>query len=136
QSPRAKLPSTRVTPAGSRLLPRASARAAPASRCAAPLGVSEPAIHFLRAVIGLDGVRNHVQRSPAAMRASGEGARPSAISICAPPVVAILAASILVRMPPREYCEAAPPAIASISAVTRGTTGISVASGFSPGGAV
>ena len=48
--------------------------------------------------------------------------------MCVPAVVAIFAASILVRMPPRDNSEAAPPAIASISAVTRSTTGISFAS--------
>ena len=49
QSPLAKPPSSLVTPAGSRLLPFINAAAAPASRCAAPFGASEPAIHFLRA---------------------------------------------------------------------------------------
>ena len=37
------------------------------------------------------------------------------------------AASILVRMPPRDNSEAAPPAIASISGVIRSTTGRSLA---------
>ena len=39
--------------------------------------------------------------------------------MCVPAEVAMRAASILVRMPPRESSEAAPPAIASISGVTR-----------------
>ena len=49
--------------------------------------------------------------------------RPSAITMCAPAEVAMRAASILVRMPPRDSSDAAPPAIASISGVTRSTTG-------------
>jgi hypothetical protein len=49
------------------------------------------------------------------MRARGGGDRP---------------ASILVRMPPRDSSDAAPPAMASISGVMRGTTGISVAAGI------
>ena len=74
-----------------------------------------------------DGIGGRQEPAAAArrsqMRESGAGARPSAITIWAPPIVAILAASILVRIPPREYCEAAPPAIASISAVMRGMIG-------------
>ena len=34
-------------------------------------GSSEPAIHFLRAVTGVDGVRNQVQGAPAPIRAIG-----------------------------------------------------------------
>ena len=52
---------------------------------------------------------------PAPTRATGWAMRPSAITICVPADVAMRAASILVRMPPRESSEAAPPAIASIS---------------------
>ena len=50
--------------------------------------------------------------------------RPKAINMCVPPVVAILAASILVCMPPRESSEGAAPAIVSISGVTWATYGM------------
>ena len=70
-SPRLNWPSTRVTPAGSRLLPRRSAATAPASIVSVPFGSIEPAIHFLRDVTGLAGVRNQVQRAPCAIAASG-----------------------------------------------------------------
>ena len=59
-SPRSKLPSTRVTPAGSRLLPEASACAAPSSTMTAPLGSSVPAIQRFRAVTGSERARNQV----------------------------------------------------------------------------
>ena len=36
-----------------------------------PFGSSEPAIHFLRAVTGLAGVKNHVQPEPSPMACSG-----------------------------------------------------------------
>ena len=49
--------------------------------------------------------------------------------MCVPPAVAILPASILVRMPPRDSSEAAPPAIASIAGVMRSTTGMCSAAG-------
>src|SRR4051812_32240673 len=101
-----------------------------------PLGSSEPAIQRLRAVTGLAGVRNQVQRPPSAIACRGCSILPDAISICVPDVVAILAASILVVMPPRENSDSAEPAIASISDVTDSTTGISVAPGLAPGGAV
>ena len=52
-----------------------------------------------------------------------------------PPVVAIFAASILVRMPPRDSSDSAAPAIASISEVTVSTIGISLAFGLPAGGA-
>ncbi len=100
-----------------------------------PLSSSVPAIHALRAVTGLDGVRNQVQGPPSQTRAIGWEIRPSAITICAPPAPAMRAASILVRMPPRDASEAAPPAIASICGVRRSTTGISRADGLSCGGA-
>ena len=100
-----------------------------------PLGSNEPAIQRFRAVTGLAGVRNQVQRPPSAMTASGCSILPEAISICVPPVVAILAASILVRMPPRDSSDPAAPAIASISEVMVSTAGISFASGFCAGGA-
>ena len=51
-----------MTPAGSRLFPRRSAAAAPASMVSVPFGSSEPAIHFLREVTGLPGARNQVAR--------------------------------------------------------------------------
>ena len=66
-----------------------------------PLGSSEPAIHFLREVTGLPGVRNQVARAPAAIAFSGCSTWPEAITMWVPAVVAILPASILVRMPPR-----------------------------------
>src|SRR5580700_9316326 len=133
-SPRLKAPSTRITPAGSRLLPRRSAATAPASTVRVPRGSSEPAIHFLRAVTGLAGVRNQVHGLPSAIDCSGLSIRPEAITMWVPAVVAILPASILVRMPPRESCEPASPAIASTSGVMRGTSAISLAFGWSPGG--
>ena len=68
-SPRANAPSTLITPTGSRLLPRRSAATAPASIVSVPFGSSEPAIHFLRAVTGLAGVRNQVQRPSSRDRA-------------------------------------------------------------------
>ena len=49
--------------------------------------------------------------------------RPEAITIWVPPWVAILPASILVCMPPRESSEPAAPAIASIAGVMRSTSG-------------
>ena len=52
-----------------------------------------------------------------------------------PAEVAIRAASILVRMPPRDSSDAAPPAIASISGVTLSTTGRSLACALPDGGA-
>ena len=94
-----------------------------------PFGSSEPAIHFLRAVTGLAGVRNQVQLLFAIAR-SGCITRPDAITMWMPPVVAILPASILVCMPPRESSEPEAPAIASISGVMRSTSGISLA--FAP----
>ena len=51
-SPRSKRPSTRVTPAGSRLLPPRSARPRPRRRAARPPACSMPAIHCLRTVTG------------------------------------------------------------------------------------
>ena len=51
-------------------------------------------------------------------------------------VATMASADLLVLLSDVDGLYTAPPAIASISAVTRGTTGISVASGFSPGGAV
>ena len=47
--------------------------------------------------------------------------------IAVPAAVAILPASSLVRMPPRDSSEAAAPAIASISGVMRSTTGMNFA---------
>src|SRR6185369_10101676 len=124
-----------ITPAGSRLLPARSAATAPASMVNVPFGSSEPAIQRLRAVTGLAGVRNQVQRPPSAMACNGCSILPDAISICVPAVVAILAASILVYMPPRDSSDSAAPAIASISELTDSTTGTSLALGLAPGGA-
>ena len=53
-----------------------------------------------------------------------------------PLTVAILPASILVRMPPRDRSEPAPPAIASIAGVMRSTTAMCRAVGSPAGGAV
>src|SRR4051812_45217178 len=89
----------------------------------APRGSSEPAIHFLRAVTGLAGVKNQVQALPSPIALSGCAMRPDAITIWVPAVVAILPASILVSMPPRDSSEPDAPAIASISGVMRGTSG-------------
>src|SRR4051794_14952359 len=100
-----------------------------------PFGSSEPAIQRFRAVTGLAGVRNQVQRPPSAIACNGWSILPEAISICVPDVVAILAASILVYMPPRDNSDSAAPAIASISDVTDSTIGISFASGWLAGGA-
>src|SRR6202051_1618812 len=99
-----------------------------------PLGSSDPAIHRLRAVTGLAGVRNHVQRPPSAIARSGCSILPDAISMWVPAEVAIFAASILWNRPPRENSDSAPPAIASISAVTESTNGISFAPGLEAGG--
>src|SRR4030081_1285701 len=99
-----------------------------------PFGSSEPAIHRLRAVTGLAGVRNQVQRPPPAMACSGCSILPDAISIWVPAEVAIFAASILVNMPPRDNSDSAAPAIASLSEVTDSTNGISFASGLDAGG--
>ena len=69
-SPRAKLPSTRMTPAGSRLLPARSAATAPAStmqRARAARASRRSSV--LRAVTGLAGVRNQVQRAAVGDRA-------------------------------------------------------------------
>src|ERR1700748_3959026 len=124
-----------MTPAGNRLFPARNAFTAPASIVIVPFGSSEPAIHRLRAVTGLAGVRNQVQRPPAAIACSGCSILPDAISIWVPAVVAILAASILVYMPPRDNSDSAAPAIRSISEVTDSTIGISFALGLAPGGA-
>ena len=53
-----------------------------------------------------------------------------------PPAAAIFPASTLVRMPPRERSEPAPPAIASMAGVMRSTTGMWRAAGSEAGGAV
>ena len=89
-----------------------------------PLGSSEPAIHFLRAVTGLPAVTNQVQRAPLAMASSGWSTMAGGdhhVGARAP--VAILAASILVCMPPRDRPDPAAPAMASISGVMRSTRG-------------
>jgi hypothetical protein len=57
--------------------------------------------------------------------------------IAVPAASAILPASILVRMPPRDSSDAAPPAIASISGVMASTTGMKLSRlGSLAGGAV
>src|ERR1700759_5321564 len=100
-----------------------------------PFGSSEPAIQRFRAVTGLAGVRNQVQRPPSAIACNGCSIFPDAISMWVPAVVGILAASILVYMPPRDTPNPGAPAIASISEVTDSTIGISFAFGLRPGGA-
>ena len=84
-------------------------------------------IHFLRAVTGFAGVRNQVQGAPSAIALSGWAMRPDAITMWVPAAVAIFAASILVRMPPRDSSEPAAPAIATISGVMRSTSGTAFA---------
>src|SRR5437016_1443344 len=100
-----------------------------------PFGSNDRAIHRLRAVTGLAGVRNQVQRPLSDIACSGCSILPEAISICVPAVVAIFAASILVRMPPRDSSDSAAPAIASISEVTDCTIGTNLAFGLLAGGA-
>ena len=56
--------------------------------------------------------------------------------LVAPPAVAIRAASILVFIPPFDSSLPTVPAMASISGVTRSTTGTNCASGLACGGAV
>ena len=77
-----------------------------------------------------------VQRPVCSICRSGCRTCPDAITIWAPPEVAILPASILVFMPPRENSEPAAPAMFSISAVMRSTTGMCRAEGSRAGGAV
>src|SRR5258708_2957714 len=101
-----------------------------------PFGSKEPGIHGLGAVTGLAGVRNQVQRPPSDIACSGCSILPDAISIWVPDVVAIFAASILVRMPPRDSSDSAAPAIASISEVTDSTIGTSFAFGLLAGRAI
>ena len=125
-----------MTPTGRRLAPPSKARAAPGSTISVPFVSSAPAIQVLRAVAGEEAVRNQVQRAPSTTRRSGFLGRPSAISICVPPAVAILPASIFVRMPPRDRLDAASPAMPSISGVIRRTTGMCLAEGSETGGAV
>ena len=101
-------PASRRPAAGS--CPRRSAATAPSSTTSVPVGSSEPAIHFLRAVTGLPGVEEpggaaRRRRSPAADARCGPRRSPCAV----PPAVAILPASILVCMPPRDSSEPAPP---------------------------
>ena len=74
-SPRLELPSTRVTPAGSRLLPRAE-RGRRRHRPRGRPGLERAAIQRLRAAPGRR-ARNQVQRAALAMRRSG--CRPAAV---------------------------------------------------------
>jgi len=103
-----------------------------------PAGISfvkEDSLLGVKNGVGSAGVRNQVQRPPSDIACSGCSILPDAISIWVPAVVAILAASILVYMPPRDSSDSAAPAIASISDVTDSTIGISLAFGLAPGGA-
>ena len=100
-----------------------SAATAPASTVRRPRGSRWPAIQAFRALR-----RRGLRREPGAARARvdrrervarrGRWRSPSR----APAAVAILPASILVFMPPRDSSEPAAPAIASIAGVIAGTT--------------
>ena len=134
-SPRANEPSTRVTPAGRRLARRAAPggagvdmkRAARLEMAGEPLlargdrvgGGQEPGAGSARLDVG--------ERRLDLAGGDHHGV---------PPPTAIFAASTLVRMPPRDSSDPASPAMASIAAVMRGTTGMSAAPGSLPGGAV
>ncbi len=102
-----------------------------------PFGTSEPAIQRFRAVTGLAGVRNQVPRPPSAIvlqRMLDLARRDQHMRA---DVVAILAASILVNMPPRGNSDSAAPAIASISEVSdSGRSVSSLALELAPGGAL
>ena len=113
------------------LAARRAPRAAPASTSTAPLSSSVPPIQIFRAATGSTASGTRCSGRPRRRARSG-ARRARRRSPCAsPPAVAMRAASILVRMPPRDSSEAAPPAIASISGVTRSTIGMSFASGRS-----
>jgi hypothetical protein len=135
-SPRLNWPTTWRTPAGSRLLPAFSAVWAPASTCSSPAAWSWPAIQVLRAVTGVLAGANQEWRAPVSMAFSGWSVLPEAMIMAQPAPVAILPASILVRMPPRDSSEAAPPAMASISGVISAIVSRKRASGSRCGGAV
>ena len=117
-SPRANCALDPADAGGQQALAAAQRRAAPASTSACRAARARRRSSVLRAVTGLAGVRNQVQRA-ALGDAPAADARscPSAMIMCVPAAVAILPASILVRMPPRDSSEPAPPAIASISGV-------------------
>src|SRR5690348_10461515 len=102
----------------------------------APLGRSAPAIHCLRAFSGLDAGRNQLQSAPSSRRRTGCIGAPAAMAMAHPADVAILAAAILVAMPPDPTAEAEPPPIASISGVISRTSGIRRAVGSRFGSAV
>src|ERR1700730_3456841 len=108
-SPRLNCSSTRITPTGSRLLPRRNAATAPASMTSVPFGSSEPAIHFLRDVTGVPGVRKQVLRAGSAIGRTVASDQPEQFTMWAPGVVLILAASILVCIPPRDNSDGAAP---------------------------
>ncbi|MNL44682.1 hypothetical protein D3C87_1672740 [compost metagenome] len=135
-SPRLNVPLISRTPAGNRLLPERSASSAPASMESVPAGSSCPAIQVLRAVTGEPDGANQDERAPSSMAASGWFGLPEAMIMAQPAVVAILPASILVRMPPRDSSEAAPPAMASISGVISAIVSRKRALGSRCGGAV
>ena len=81
-----------------------------------------------QALTGVELALNSVDRSPLSMAASGLRRVPDAMIMAVPAALAILPASSLVFMPPREYSDAAAPAIASISGVIASTTGRNCAS--------
>ena len=112
------------TPAGSRLLPRAERldRAVVDDERAAGLELARDPFLARRDRIGL-GRGTRCSARPRRSRRSGWSSWPLAITIVVPAAVAILPASILVCMPPRDSSEPAPPAIASISGVIRSTSG-------------
>ncbi len=75
-SPRWKRPSIWRMPAGSRLLPSASARAAPASMISMPSGFKTPAIQRLRAAAGVPFAAKCVWRSPLRIAATDDWSCP------------------------------------------------------------
>ena len=75
-SPRSNAPSTAMTPAGKRLVPRFSAAAAPWSTVSAPTGLTAPAIQRLRAVRGSDEGTNQVRARRPRARPAGAARRP------------------------------------------------------------
>ena len=79
---------------------------------------------------------NHVPPPLPASAASGLSTLPDAMTIWVPPDTAILAASILVTMPPRDSSEPTSPAMASIAGVISRTSSSRRASALEPGGAV
>ena len=78
----------------------ARALCAPSSTTIRPLGLRLPAIHRLRAACGVAVDRNQVARPPSRSVRIGRTTWPLVITMRQPALVAILAASSLVYMPP------------------------------------